>query len=255
MTKSAVLGPALAAVLGIAAALATIRNPRAAAPAVALPARSADEEVGGIAPESEDGFRPQEPTPIIAAAPPRERLPLAVLSAGHRSAARIRARKLQEILGLDADQTRRVDDLFIECVQRSLAILCAPTMTVADFECLNALPDVLQRRIAELLTPAQRDKLGQTLEILDSLILDPDPGRYSLDIDLSDLPAETRVLANRHLRWFDASSDIVRTRRGIDLQTPQESEALMSRLRARLLERMTPLLPENKLTILRGLLE
>ena len=185
---------------------------------------------------------------------PKENLALAVVSAGHRSAARAAARKLQRILGLDSAQTRRVDDLVIGCVQESLGRLFAPTMTLDDFECLGAVPQVLQGRISPLLTETQRGKLHEIFEILDELVFDPDGGNYSIQIDLSDLPPETQILAKRQLRWFDASSSVVATRRGIDLATPEQSAELMSLLKARLVERLTPLLPADKLATLRDML-
>lgn len=253
MSKSAVIGPALAAVVGVLTALATIRNPQAEAPAAAVSHPTLPADVAEPEPEQE----PDPPPPALARPPsatPKETLPLAVISAGHRSAARAKARRLQAILGLDPEQTRQVDEILIDCVQRSLATMSAPTLTVKDFECLGDVPNQLHRRLSELLTESQREKLRETLEILDSVVFDLDSGDYSLRLDLSDLPDEIQKLARRQLRWFDASSGLVATRRGIDLDSPEESAALLGRLRVRLLERMTPLLPPERLKILRDLL-
>jgi hypothetical protein len=254
MGKLAVIGPALAAAVGVLTALASVRNPQAAAPpaVVSSPALPAD-----VAEPDQEPDPPQPPAPAQASRPsaaPKEQLPLAVISAGHRSAARAKARRLETILGLDPEQTRRVDEILLDCVQRSLATMGAPTLTVNDFECLGDVPDQLHRRLSELLAESQRENLRDTLDILDSVVFDADSGDYSLPLDLSGLPDEIRKRARRQLRWFDASSGLVATRRGIELDSPEESAALMGRLRIRLLERMTPLLPPERLKILRDLL-
>ncbi len=265
MNSQSVLGPTLSAVMGVLAALAMTHHPPAAS--TTEPAR-ADSEVRISSFEAERQSLPRRldqdakrieateapANAVQASRAPKETLALAVISAGHRSTARAAARKLQRILGLDPAQTRRVDDLIIECVQESLGRLFAPTMTLEDFECLGAVPEVLQGRISPLLTETQRGKLRETFEILDDLVFDPDAGSYSIQIDLSDLPSETQILAKRQLRWFDASSSVVATRRGIDLATPEQSAQLMNLLKARLLERMTPLVPADKLATLRDML-
>lgn len=271
-----VLGPALAAALGVLAALGAFPNPPEAlpvaprsTPVTASPPAFADAElrIATLEAEFEKLSRsrkapvagPQEPTPRPPRAQtsrdPKQNVPFAVLSAGHRSSARAMSRKLQTLLGLDAEQTRRVDDLLIEARRESLGRLFSPKMTLGDFEWLGAVPDVLQQRISEFLTEAQRGRLREALAILDSVVFDPDGGDYSLKIDLSDLPPDIQTLARRQLRWFDASSGVLVTRSGIDLATPEESAELLNLLRARLLERMAPLLPEDRLATLRGMLQ